>query len=350
MENDKIGNGKGCKGRIKGDVMRLLMFGMTQEEKELALEYKKVSPGLTLEFMDGILELSNMDCVKGFDGVSILTNSQIGYEEAQQLHANGIKYVTTRSTGADHLDKTALRHFGIKAANVPSYSPNAISEHTILLFLAALRNLKRSLSMTEHLDYGIDGLRGREIRMMTVGVIGAGRIGALTVKALNGLGAKVLVHALHKREDVSEIADYVTLEELFEKSDAILLHCPLTEENYHMINEEALSKCKDNLVLVNTARGGLVDGAAVLQALESGKIQSFAMDVYETENSFVRKSFEKQEFPDPLFTKLCGREDVIYTSHIGFLTDQACKEMIKITMENIEEYRSRNNCKNEVVF
>lgn len=329
--------------------MRLLMFGMTEEEQKLAAEFLPDGKDFKIDFADGVLDAAAMKQVAGYDAVSILSNSQIGEKEAKQLREAGVKYITTRSTGIDHIDRNALKQYGLKAANVPSYSPNAISEHTILLFLAALRNIKRSQHLTENQDYGINGLRGREIRMMTVGVIGAGKIGTLTIRALHGFGARVLVNAPHERKEVSKIAQYVSLDELYRQSDAILLHCPLTDENYHMINEDTITKCKDNLILVNTARGGLIDGKAVLKTLQCGKIQTFAMDVYETENLFVRKSFHDEEFPDSIFQELCSREDVIYTSHIGFLTDQACMEMIKITLENVEEYAKCGSCKNEIV-
>lgn len=329
--------------------MRLLIFGTTKEEQQSILAINQHIGIAVLDFADGIFTLERIKETEGYDAIWIMTNSQIGEAEAKALKAAGIRYIISRATGTDHLDLKALQRYGIHAANVPAYSPNAISEHTILLLLSALRKLKQSQKMIAARNFGIHGICGREIRMMTIGVIGSGRIGSLTIQALKGLGANILVHAPVKNPEVEQIATYVSLSELLEKSDAIVLHCPLTAENYHLIREETLKQCKEGLVLVNTARGGLVDGTAVLAALKSGKISAFAMDVYETEDDFVRMDFKGNTMEDAVFEELLNRDDVIYTAHISFLTDQALHEIMRISLENAAEYSKTGACRNEVV-
>lgn len=328
--------------------MRLLIFGTTKEEQQRILTLNETAALEKVDFAEGIFTLDRVKEVQGYDGIWIMTNSSIGEPEAKALKEAGVHYIISRATGIDHLDIKALEKYGVKAANVPSYSPNAISEHTILMLLSALRKMKRNQNMIAKRDFGIQGICGREVRMMTVGVIGSGRIGSLTIQALKGLGAEVLVNAPVVNPAIEEIATYVSLDELLEKSDAILLHCPLTEENYHIISRDSLKKCKDGVVLVNTARGGLVDAKSVLEALKTGKVSSFAMDVYEGEDDFVRMDFHGKAMEDPVLEELLNREDVIYTAHVSFLTDQALYEIMRISLENALEYEKKGCCQNEV--
>ena len=232
---------------------------MTEDEKKILAEIRQQVDVEEIAFADGIFTKDRIAEVDGFRAIWIMTNSMIGEEEARLLSEHGVRYIVSRAAGIDHLDLEALRKYGIKAANVPSYSPNAISEHTLMLLLNALRHMRRSEAMVARRDFGIAGLCGREIRTMTIGVIGAGRIGTLTIKALAALGAKVLVHARHVHLDLVGIATQVSLSEIWERSDAIVLHCPLTKENTHLIGKETLEQCKPGVVVVNTARGGLVD-------------------------------------------------------------------------------------------
>lgn len=328
--------------------MKMLIFGASREEQSIILEIQQCMQLEKVVFEEGILEYRNIEKVQDYDAIWIMTNSVIGEREAKRLKEYGVKYIISRATGIDHLDVEALRRYGIRAANVPSYSPNAISEHTIMLLLMALRNMKKNQHMVEKLDYRIQGLCGREIRKQTIGVVGSGRIGQLTIAALNGLDVKVLVHSRTERPEIAKLATYVSMDELYRYSDVIILHCPLTKENYHMICEDSLSMCKEKMVLINTARGGLVDGEAVLRNLKSGKIESFAMDVYEGEDDFIRTTCDAKTHPNATFLELCSREDVIYTAHVGFLTDQARYEIIRISMENAEEYEKTGTCSNEI--
>lgn len=330
--------------------MGIIIFGTTKEEKILINKLNNKYNINPIKFVDGILSFDRISLVEGFDTVWIMTNSYIGEKEAEALRKAGVRYIVSRATGIDHLDKKALRKNGIKAANVPSYSPNAISEHTVLLALTAARKMKKSQQMVRNYDYTIEGICGREIRTMKVGVFGAGRIGRLTIKALAGLGAEVLVCNRSERKDLLPYASYVSKKEIFELSDMIILHCPLLDDNYHLINDDSLGKCKDGLILVNTARGGLVNSKSVLRALESGKMSSFAFDVYEGEDEFIRHNFRGKEVMDDTFVNLCKRDDVIYTPHISFYTNQAVHEILRITLENAKEYMDTGTCDNEITL
>lgn len=329
--------------------MNVLIFGAQREEQELITSMLADSLIDKVTFGKGVLSLENMECVKGYELVWIITNSIIGEKEAEKLKEYGVRFMVTRSAGTDHMDKHALKKCGIQAANVPEYSPGAISEHTVLLLLALLRNLKRSTQMTDRGDFSLSGLLGKEISSLTVGVVGCGRIGLRTMQILSSFGCQELVYSPHVKEEGKKYARFVTEEELFRQSDVVLLHCPQTEKNYHMINKETLSWMKEGSYLVNTARGGLVDTEAVLEALKSRKLAGYAFDVYEKEDDFIRKNCGRDGYKDPLFWELCDRDDVIYTAHTGFFTEEAVSAMRKITVENVLEYAAKGSCINEFI-
>ncbi len=332
----------------KGVRMKITFFGMTPWEKE-QLEQMDFGVEAEYAYIDDVLNQETIAQVEGSQAVSILSNSVIDEQMAAKLKNMGVSFVTNRGTGVDHIDAKAIAAQGMDAANVPGYSPESISENTILLLLSLLRKMKRNQSMIRSCNYKVDGIRGKVLRNMTVGVLGSGKIGAITIQILAGFGCKVLVNDVYEKEEVKKYATYVSREELFANADAVILHCPLLESTYHLINKETLSLFKDGAILVNTARGGLMDAEAVLEALRSGKLSAMAFDVYEGEDDIVRKDFKGVYPPDPVFRELCEREDVIYTAHISFFTDEAAKEMIKISTENVVEYFAKGSCRNSIV-
>ena len=183
---------------------------------------------------------------------------------------------------------------------------------------------------------------------LTAGVLGTGRIGRTTMSILKGFGAKVLGWDPYPNMAAAELCDYVDRDELLKRSDIVFLHCPLTDDNYHVIEENALTMMKQGAFLVNTARGGLVDHTAVLKALESGKLGGFAFDVYENEATFVREKKSMSEIKDPVFEALLAQENAIYSPHVAFYTDGAVNNMIEITLDNLREYQATGKCKNGV--
>ncbi len=326
--------------------MKVLVAAHRMDETDI---FNKVNQKFGFEITYKAEKLTEENCqmVEGYEALAINAGCIIDEKMAEYLAGKGVKYILTRTAGFDHMDMKALKRVGIRCANVPAYSPNAISEHTVLLVLSALRKLKEQLRLIEEKYFFITGLRGRELRSMTVGVIGAGRIGATTIKNLSGFGCKILACDAFEKDSVKEYADYVSMEEILEKSDILVLHCPMTAENQHLISAEKISKMKDGVILVNTARGGLVDTEAVLQALKSGKIAFFAMDVYEHEEMTQRKDFRGKELPDKLLEELLSMDNCIFTSHTAFYTDEAIENIADITLTNLYEMSS-GQCGNEL--
>ncbi|WP_461206661.1 NAD(P)-dependent oxidoreductase [Clostridium sp. DL1XJH146] len=327
--------------------MKILVLGHREEETHI---FKKLIQTFKYEisYTTDFLNISNVEITKGYDAIFITVSSVITEEVAKSLSELGVKYILNKLAGTDHLDLDAIHKYNLKVAYVPYYSPNAVSEHTVMLIISALRKLKSQLHRINHHNFNIKGLQGRELRNMTVGVIGTGRIGCATVKNLSGFGCQILVSSHSKKKEIKSIATYVPLKELLVKSDIIVFHCPLTDDTYHIINEETIKTLKNGVCLINTSRGGLLDTKAVMNALQTGKISAVAVDVYEEENKILRKDMSRRELEDKIFEEFIAMENVIYTTHTAFYTDEAVSNMIETTFENLHEYEISGCCKNEV--
>ena len=327
--------------------MKVLLFNVNKDEMEYVYECnKKFQLDITLAGFD--FNAAGSEYFLGYDAVWITTNCRVTRDKAELLKKAGIRYIVSRAAGTDHMDLAAMKEAGIKGANVPRYSPGAIAEHTVCLALMCLRKMKREQRMVDRYDFTLTGLKGRELRNMTVGVIGTGNIGAETIKALSGFGCRINAHDLYKNRDIAGLVTYTELDELIGTSDIIILHCSLTRENEGLIGSAAISRMKDGVVLINTARGGLMDYDAVLAGIESGKISAAAFDVYDNETPFIRKKVTEAEFAGTTFQKLLEKENVIYTAHMSFFTDTAVENMILTTYENLHAYEVSGECGNEI--
>lgn len=325
--------------------MKLLVIGHRDEETFIFEKFNK-NLNYEISYTHDILTMSNIEMTKGYDAICLTVNSVITEEVAKCLPSLGVKYILNKLAGKDNLNLESIHKYGLKAAYVPHYSPNAVSEHTVMLILAALRKLKLQLHNVDKHNFTLKGLQGRELRNMTVGVIGTGKIGCTTIKNLSGFGCRILASGHSEKEEIKAFAAYVPREELLNKSDIIVFHCPLTEDTYHLINDKTISTLKDGVCLINTARGKIFDTKAVLNALRTGKISAIAIDVYERENEILRKDISSGELKDKEFEELLSMENVIYTTHTAFYTDEAISNMIETTLENLHEYEISGFCKN----
>lgn len=326
--------------------MKLLITAHRMDEVSI---YNKVNESFDfdLSFDPERLTLENAAKAAGFDAVAITADCRMDGALLTALHSEGVQYVLARSAGVDNIALDTAHALGMKVANVPGYAPNAISEHTVMLILMLLRKMKRQMMRISEQDFRIQGLRARQLSSQVVGVVGAGRIGTTTIRLLSGFGCRILAYDIHTREEVAKCAEYVSFDQLLSESDVIVLHAPMTKENYHLIGESQIGKMKDGALLVNTARGGLVDTGAVLSGLESGKIGGFAFDVYEDEGKTQRKDLRGEDLPDPILTKMLALDQVIYTTHTAFYTDDAVTEIARITLGNLADFVRENHSRNE---
>lgn len=333
---------------LKGEkTMKVLVFQADQKDLNYMHECNRRF-GFELSFADFDFNKAGADSFSGFDALWITTSCKVTKNKLGELKKAGIRYIASRAAGTDHMDANAMKEEGIRGANVPRYSPNAIAEHTVCLVLMLLRHMRRELSMIKEYDFTLNGLKGRELRNMTVGVIGTGRIGARTVLSLKGFGCFILAHDLYENEEIKDSVTYTDRQTLLTSSDIIILHCPLTKDNEKLINGETIAAMKDKVLLINTARGGLMDYEAVLKGLERGKIAGAAFDVYDRETPYIRKKADKAAFCDETLSRLLERENVIYTAHMSFYTDTAIENMIWTTFENLKEYEETGYCSNDI--
>ena len=276
--------------------------------------------------------MENAYLAEGYPYVSIIT-TKIDENLMNRFHALGVKMISTRTIGYDHIDLEAARKCGISVGNV-TYSPECVADYTVMLMLMSIRKMKRIMQREEINDFSLPGIQGKEMPNFTVGVLGTGRIGRAVIRDISGFGCKIYAYDQYENDEVKKYAQYVSLDEIYEKCDMITLHMPLTEENMHLINAEAIQKMQEGVVLINTARGGLIDTKALIDGLESGKIGAAGLDVIEDEFGmyyFDRKSdiLSKRD----LYI-LRGFPNVIVTPHMAFYTDQAVSDMVKHSIES----------------
>ena len=326
--------------------MKVLVWCATAEDCRVFEQYN--NRRIQFEYTPDTLTEENVSSCKGYEGIVIQTRCMITEKVAGLLAEAGVKFIACCSAGFDHVDLAAIKKYGIKACNVPLYSPNAIAEYAVMASMMALRKIKKQFHMTEKGDYTLKGLRGQELRDQTIGIIGTGRIGMESLKIFSAFTKDILLYDPYPREEAKAIGTYVSLDEIYEKSTLLVFHCPFTKENFHMVNTDSIRKMRTGVVLINPARGGLFDHQAVLDGLEEGKIGALAIDVYEDEKNYLRKDLKGEITKGSVFDRLLSRDDVIYTAHTAFYTDRAVFNMIETTVENLWEYGQTGSCAHEL--
>ena len=276
--------------------------------------------------------MENAYLAEGYPYVSIIT-TKIDEELMNRFHALGVKMISTRTIGYDHIDLEAARKCGISVGNV-TYSPECVADYTVMLMLMSIRKMKRIIQREEINDFSLPGIQGKEMPNFTVGVLGTGRIGRAVIRDISGFGCKIYAYDQYENDEVKKYAQYASLEEIYEKCDMITLHMPLTEANMHLIDAEAIQKMQDGVVLINTARGGLIDTKALIDGLESGKIGAAGLDVIEDEFGMYYFDRKSDVLSKHDLYILRGFPNVIVTPHTAFYTDQAVSDMVKHSIES----------------
>jgi D-lactate dehydrogenase len=315
--------------------MKVVAFSMRSFEREYLAKANNKVHDITL--IGNPLRPETMLYAAGKEAVVVFTNDDVSAPVIVQLAALGVKYIITRSTGMDHIDVVAAEQHGIKIANVPSYSPQAIAEHAITLALALNRHVILADRNSHNFDFRNEELVGFNFSSKTVGIIGLGNTGIAVAKIFNGLGCDVIAYDPFFPAKTRQIAE-VTLDELYSKSDIISLHLPLTETSKYLINKTTLDQMKTGVMLINTSRGGLINTDDILVALNSGKIGYLGMDVYEHEQGLFFENHENDNIKDPLLERLLQHTNVIITPHQAYLTKEALQEIADQTINNLNKF------------
>ena len=307
--------------------------------------------GVEFKYFEAKLNEDTAELAHGFDGVCAFVNDTINAEVIDKLYALGVKVLALRCAGFNNVD---MKHaYGkLHVLRVPAYSPYAVAEHTMALLLTSIRRIHKAYIRSKDFNFSLSGLTGFDLYGKTVGVIGTGRIGRVFIDICRGFGMKVLAYDKFPAKEIEdgERVRYVELDEIFEKSDVISLHCPLTEDTHHLINEDALGKCKKGVVLLNTSRGALVDAEALLAAIKSRKVGAACLDVYEEESDLFFEDNSGHIMEDDTLARLISMPNVIVTSHQAFLTEEALSNIAETTVQNIVDIFERGQCPNELCY
>jgi Lactate dehydrogenase and related dehydrogenases len=288
--------------------------------------------GAELTLCKGAPTLETAELAKGFECISIIT-SKIDAALLKKFYEVGVRYISTRTIGFDHIDIKSADALGMQVGNI-TYSPGSVAEYTVMLILMALRKAKAILQRSNVQDYSLRGVQGRELHNLTVGVIGTGRIGRTVIRNLSGFGCSLLAYDLYPDEETKRYAEYVPLEQLFAQSDVITMHVPAAKDNFHLVNKDTIAKMKDGVILINTARGSLIDTQDFIDGVESGKIGGAALDVVEDEFGLYYNDLKCKVLKNRGLALLRSYPNVLVTPHTAFYTDQAVSDMVENSIKS----------------
>jgi D-lactate dehydrogenase len=290
-----------------------------------------------------------VELTHGFDGVCVFVNDTISAMVINKLVENGVRIVALRCAGYNNVDLEAARG-KLSIVRVPSYSPHAIAEHALALILSLNRKIHRAYFRTRDNNFTISGLVGFDLFGKTAGIIGTGKIGLILIDILKGLGMNVIAYDSFPRREEAEKKGftYVSLEELFNQSRIVSLHCPLTPETHHLINHNTIFQMQEGVMIINTGRGGLIDTKALIEGLKVGKIGSAGLDVYEEEEDYFFEDYSEHSIYDDVLARLLTFNNVLVTSHQAFLTEDALRNIGETTCENLNDFIQGRELHNRV--
>jgi D-specific alpha-keto acid dehydrogenase len=315
--------------------MGMTIYGCGQDE---AVLFREFAPRLrvTLTITEAAVSEANIDLAVGNRCISVGHKTRIANPTLLALSRVGITYISTRSIGYNHLDVEYAESVGITVENV-AYSPDSVADYTLMLMLMALRNAKSIVRRADVHDYRLSDVRGKELRDLTVGVIGTGRIGAAVIDRLRGFGCRTLAHDIRTRTS----ADYVPLDELLLLSDVVTLHTPLTADTHHLLNRRRIEQLKPGAFVVNTGRGALLDTEALVAALESDRLGGAALDVLEGEEGIFYADCRNKPIESPLLLRLQRLPNVLVSPHTAYYTDRALSDTVKNSIGNCLKFERR---------
>ncbi len=311
--------------------MKVFCYDLRPWDEQDFMKKYAAKYGVEYDFIDSEPKRENWDLAKGFDALNIIT-TKTDSEMLEYMKNLGIKYVVTRSIGVDHIDLNAAKRLGIKVGHV-SYPPNSVANYTIMLMLMCCRKMAYIQARAELQDYGLEGKIGREMTGSTIGVIGTGKIGSTVIRHLSGFGCRILAYDIYENEELKQYAEYTDLDTLYRESDIITIHAPATKENFHMIDAEAFEKCKDGFILINCARGSLIDSEAMIEALKRGKIGAAGLDVIENEFGLYYHNRMGDILDNKELALLRAMPNVIVSPHTAFYTDEAVASMVETSLQ-----------------
>ncbi|PWI17901.1 lactate dehydrogenase [Streptomyces sp. Act143] len=322
------------------ETTRITVYGCGPDE---AVLFREIAPGLGVRpaITPAPVSEANTELASGSRCVSVGHKTPVTRDTLRALGRAGVEYISTRSIGCNHIDVDYAGGVGILVENV-SYSPDSVADYTLMLMLMALRDAKSMVRRTDLHDYRLSEARGKELRDLTVGVIGTGRIGAAVMDRLRGFGCRILAHDKRPAKRPGAAVEHVPLDELLRRSDLVTLHAPLTAATHHLLNRQRLAQMKDDAVIVNTGRGALIDTDALVQELENGRLGGAALDVVEGEEGIFYADCRDKPLESKALLRLQELPNAVISPHTAYYTDRALRDTVQNSLTNCLTFESGN--------
>lgn len=328
--------------------MKILFYDTKKYDKESFDAALSAFPEIEIHYLDTDLSPNTARLAKGYDAICAFVSSDVGKEVVSVLAQAGIKLILMRCAGFNNVDLEACEKEGITVLRVPGYSPEAVAEHAMCLALAVNRHVHKGYIKVRENNFSLVGLTGINFHGKVAGIVGTGKIGAAMCRICHGFGMKVIAYDIYRNPDL-DFVEYVDFDTLLKTSDLISLHCPLTEDNYHLICKETIEKMKDNVVLVNTSRGALIKTEDLIWGIRNMKFFGVGLDVYEEETNNVFENREDDILETSVTARLLSFPNVIVTSHQGFLTKEALAAISEVTLQNAMDFQNHDLKKANIV-
>ncbi|MBQ8198278.1 MAG: 2-hydroxyacid dehydrogenase [Lachnospiraceae bacterium] len=319
--------------------MKILFYDTKKYDKDSFEKMLPQFPEIEMDFLEADLSVHTARLAKGYDAVCAFVSSDVSGPVIKALESKGVKLVLMRCAGYNNVDLNAAKECGITVLRVPGYSPEAVAEHAMALALAVNRRIHKGYIKVRENNFSLVGLTGVNFYKKTAGIVGTGKIGAAMCRICHGFGMRVIAYDLYPNKDL-DFVEYVDFDTLLAESDLISLHCPLTEDNYHLINTETIRKMKDEVILVNTSRGALIKTEDLIAGIRSKKFFAVGLDVYEEETNNVFENREDDILENSTTARLLSFPNVIVTSHQGFLTEEALASISETTLQNAMDFKN----------
>lgn len=326
--------------------MKTAFFSTQPYDKEYFTRYNTTHE---LVFLDAPLDEKTAALAAGCEAICAFVNDTINEKVIQLLAQQGVRLIAMRSAGYNNIDLNAAQAHHIAIVRVPAYSPHAVAEHAVALILALNRKTHKAYNRVREGNFSLEKLTGFDLYGKTVGVIGTGKIGQVFCEIMLGFGCKVLAFDMIANRDMeAKGVEYLPLVKLLPQCDIISLHCPLTEQTHHIINTDTLALMKQGVMLINTSRGALIDTAAAIQALKTGRLRYLGIDVYEQEEKLFFHNLSEEIIEDDTIMRLMSFPNVLITAHQGFFTDEALTQIARTTLQNISDFEDGRKLVNKV--
>lgn len=302
-----------------------------------------------MKYTDKRLTPETVSLATGYDAITLFTSDDASEGVLRKLAAGGIKYITLRSAGYDHVNLKTANQLNISVGNVPEYSPYSIAEHAVAMLMAVNRKIVQSQLLMQLQDFRLDSLTGFDIHGKTVGIIGTGKIGIAFARIMKGFGANVIAtDPVHSDEALTLGITYVPLADLLAKCDIISIHCPLNDSTRNLFSKKEFNLMRTGSIIINTSRGPIINTLDLIEALEKGNVGAACLDVYDKEKGLFFEDHRNDVLTDPLFARIRAMRNVLITGHQAFLTHEALTGIAETTIRNLDCWQNGEPVKNQL--